>query len=351
MLVNLLYLFMFHRSFFGVFVLGCLFSVSWGLNLPFQKPNSFSRSISNDASNRADVMTSPQSSLSRVMDRRTLMQSSILTMILSPMVTFAEDDPRMITTIRLQAGDSLGLQIVDSVLRGKPIVVVQQVVRPNKNNQKIREGMVLQGYDSSLQVTQRIKNGPYPIDLEFLNLAAGGDAFDDLGGTMVTPKDALNLARQTDSPPSNNLAQGNAAPPSFSITTTQKVSSPCAIRSRRGDVLELIYEAFYVDADGTTKLYDASDFRGTGRPYQVVLGSGDMIPGVDQGLYDMCPGEGRQLQIPPVLAYGKRARDSFRIPPTYQSLQWKVKLFSIDSTIREDNNDVSRDDRESRFMY
>ncbi|KAL3932213.1 MAG: hypothetical protein SGBAC_010957 [Bacillariaceae sp.] len=271
------------------------------------------------------------------------------------MMACAEDDPRKITTIRLQAGDSLGLKISDTLLRGKPMVIVQQVVKPNKINRKLRDGMILQGYDSSLQVTQRIKNGPYPIDLEFLNLAAGGDAFDDLGGTMVTPKDALNLAQQTEtSPPTTTpaTAAGNEGPPSYSITTIKKVSTPCAIQSRRGDVLELIYEAFYVDADGiTTKLYDASDFRGTGQPYQVVLGSGDMIPGVDQGLYDMCPGEERQLQIPPVLAYGKRARDAFRIPISYRSLLWKVKLVSIDSTVREGENEVSRDDRESRFMY
>lgn len=298
-----------------------------------------------------------------MLGRRELIQSAfaaapaLLGAWIDPTEAYAAegDDPRKITSIRLEAGDSLGLRIGDSVLRGKSIVVVEQVAKPDDNNRKLREGMILKGYDSSLQVKQRIQNGPYPIDLEFLNLAAGGDAFDDLGGTMVTPKDALNLAQRTDSPSPEGPRQRNAGnapdPAPYSIVTIKEASGPCAIQSRRGDVLSLVYEAFYVDEAGSAKPYDASDFRGTGQPYQVVLGSGDMIPGVDQGLYGMCPGEERLLQIPPVLAYGKRARDAFRIPPSYRSLRWKVKLISIDSTIREDNNEVSRDDRESRALY
>ena len=35
-------------------------------------------------------------------------------------------------------------------------------------------------------------------------------------------------------------------------------------------------------------VYDSSAQRGTGLPYQMVLGSGDMLPGVDQGLSMTC---------------------------------------------------------------
>ena len=83
----------------------------------------------------------------------------------------------------------------------------------------------------------------------------------------------------------------------------------------------------------------------------MVLGSGDMIPGVDQGLYDMCPGEKRLLSIPPVLGHGPNSRKLYRIPDNYKNLEWEVSLVTIDSTIKEDNNDVSREDRESRFAY
>lgn len=288
------------------------------------------------------------SSLLTATSRRGVFQKTIAAsaalLLPSSAVLAAESDPRRTIAIQLQQGDSLGLQIADSKVRGKSIVFIQKVVKPNR---KLQEGMILNGYDSSLQVIQRIRNGPYPIDLEFINLAAGGDAFDDLGGSMVTPRDALSLAQQTE-----DSSYGPAPKISYSITSlSQPSGSSCAIQSRRGDVLEILYEAFYVDADNSKKLYDSSDFRGTGRPYQSVLGSGDMIPGVDQGLYDMCPGEVRRLQIPPILAYAKRARDSFRIPVSYQALEWKVELVSIDSTIRQDNNNVSRDEREGRALY
>ena len=61
-------------------------------------------------------------------------------------------------------------------------------------------------------------------------------------------------------------------------------------------------------------------------------------------------GETRELIIPPSLAYGWKGNDLFKIPPN-TTLKWIVELVSIDSTIREDNNDVSRDEREGRALY
>jgi hypothetical protein len=305
-------------------------SMSWALTLP----------ESSSAPSFQDISSSFTATSRRSLFQKTL---GATTTLLLPNIVHAESDPRRTIAINLQKGESLGLQIGDSAVRGKPVVFIQKVVKPNR---KLQEGMILNGYDSSLKVIQRIQNGPYPINLEFINLAAGGDAFDDLGSTMVTPKDALSLAQQTE-----NSASSPMPKPSYSITSLSKSNGPCAIQSRRGDVLEIMYEAFYIDADNNKKLYDSSDFRGTGRPYQMVIGSGDMIPGVDQGLYDMCPGEVRRLQIPPILGYGKRARDAFRIPPYYQGLEWKVELVSIDSTIRQDNNNVDRDEREGRALY
>jgi FKBP-type peptidyl-prolyl cis-trans isomerase len=45
-------------------------------------------------------------------------------------------------------------------------------------------------------------------------------------------------------------------------------------------------------------MYDASAWRGTGRPYQMVLGGSGMILGVDQKLLNICVGERRVLYIP-----------------------------------------------------
>jgi FKBP-type peptidyl-prolyl cis-trans isomerase len=99
-------------------------------------------------------------------------------------------------------------------------------------------------------------------------------------------------------------------------------------QSQRGDVLGIIYEA-HLDSP-TGRIYDASYQRGTGQqPYQMVLGSGDMIIGVDQGLYDMCINEIRGIYIPSRLAYSTRGNHNFVIPPN-TNLYWKVQLIRID---------------------
>jgi FKBP-type peptidyl-prolyl cis-trans isomerase len=113
----------------------------------------------------------------------------------------------------------------------------------------------------------------------------------------------------------------------------------CRIRSRRDDVLEINYTAHIGSLQGV--IYDASEFRGTGRPYQMVLGSGDMIPGVDQGLANMCPGEIRQIEIPPSLAYGAKGNKLFRIPPNAR-LIWEIELVSVNS-MRQQQQDDSND--------
>jgi FK506-binding protein 2 len=281
-----------------------------------------------------------------------------------------------IITVRIESpADSLGVEVYDTKLRGKNIVAIRRVVVPNKKNKYLRDGMVLLTNNktsndnsnsngivfssiSSKQLVEKLQYGPYPIELNFFNLAAGGDAISDLGSSIVTPKDALELAQSTDDDDNNvnkqTTAQQQQQQQYIITTTTQRQSQQsCAMQSRRNDVLEINYEAAYVDKTGERKvIYDASAFRGTGnRPYQMVLGSGDMIPGVDQGLYDMCPGEERILNIPPILGHGPKSRKLYLIPSDYMKLEWKIKLVSIDANIREDNNIVSRDERESRFAY
>jgi len=112
----------------------------------------------------------------------------------------------------------------------------------------------------------------------------------------------------------------------------------CIIKSRFGDVMEIDYIAKRLAPPVT--VYDASIFRGTGQPFKFVLGSGVMIPGVDQGLYNMCPGEVRLLKVPPKLAVG------LLDPPAKAPLEWRVELVSIDGVIRKDSNyELTREER------
>lgn len=272
----------------------------------------------------------------------------------APRVFAQDDDPRKTVTVRLQSqNDMLGLEVFNTRLRGNDIVAIRKVIKAN--DPRLQEGMILRGYSSAEQLINRIRSGPFPVELEFLNLAAGGDAFSDFGTTIVTPRDALELAQKTDDPPpsTGGAASGlnqRESRRGYSITKLRQPNSQCTIQSRRGDLLEVGYEAAYEDVGGRKVTYDSSSFRGTGLPYQMVLGSGDMIPGVDQGLYDMCPGEVRLLNIPPVLGHGNRSTQVFRIPPDYVALEWKIELISIDTTIREDSNEMTRQEREGRAL-
>ncbi len=281
----------------------------------------------------------------------------VSTLIIDPSrVGAQEEDPRKTIVVRLQSRkDVLGLEVFNTRLRGNDIVAIRKVNA--SKDPRLQEGMILKGYSSAEQLIKRIRTGPFPIELELLNLAAGGDAFSDLGTTIVTPKDALELAQKMEDPSSGkdvteaSQSQSVRRRAEFSITKLREAKSLCAIKSRRGDVLEIDYEATYEAAGGRKVTYDASAFRGTGLPYQMVLGSGDMIPGVDQGLYDMCPGEVRLLHIPPVLGHGNLGTQVFGIPPDYVALEWKIELVSIDTLIREDSNKMTREDLEARALY
>lgn len=62
----------------------------------------------------------------------------------------------------------------------------------------------------------------------------------------------------------------------------------------------------------SVKKFDSSKDRN--EPFSVVLGQGMVIPGWDQGLVGMKPGEVRRLEIAPDMAYGPEGRPPV-IPP------------------------------------
>ena len=251
--------------------------------------------------------------------------------------------------------DRLGLELYETNVRSnRPVVAIRSRNAGTGKTSQLQPGMILEDFDSLAALQARMQQEPYPVTLTFTNLAAGGDAFSDTGAPLVTAQDALELAQKTSSNTATTAANDkDDTTNNFQIQVLNTEKPICRIKSRRNDVLEIQYVASYfrnnnVNSKPSEVIYDASERRGTGQPYQMVLGSGDMLPGVDLGLYDMCPGERRRLTIPPRLAYGLKGNRLFGIPPN-QTLVWHVELVRINGL--EPGDERNRDEVEERVPY
>ncbi|XP_036595283.1 peptidyl-prolyl cis-trans isomerase FKBP9 [Trichosurus vulpecula] len=88
--------------------------------------------------------------------------------------------------------------------------------------------------------------------------------------------------------------------PSDSVNITSRYKPHnCSILSKKGDYLKYHYNASLMDG---TKLDSTLNL---GKTYNIVLGSGQVVLGMDMGLRDMCVGEKRTVVIPPHLGYGE----------------------------------------------
>lgn len=206
-----------------------------------------------------------------------------------------------------------------------------------------QRGTILLDYANAKDLVARIANGPYPIELRLYNLALGADALGDLGRSIVSPEDALELAERVSDSDRATVAIGEKSKSSegFVINTIRKArDDDCAIKSRRGDTMQIRYTARIGDRNGP--IYDSSDYRGTGQPYAYVLGNNDVLKGVDLGTYDMCPGEVRELTIPPELGYRNGSKLYKQIPPN-SYLFWSVELVEL-NFVKEGSNNVPRED-------
>ena len=275
-------------------------------------------------------------------------------------------NPRAITTIRLDSPRKYaGLELYDVTIGAPPRnVVAVRSVRADGEGARAgaQRGMILMDFADAKSVVKRVSAGPYPLELRLYNLALGGDAIGDLGESIVSAEDALELAAKTsgervEKADAKKFAERQAfggaadgegeddslqrAKQGLAISTIRKAKGKCAIQSRRGDTMEIRYEARVGDMFGP--VYDASSFRGTGQPYAYVLGNNDVIKGVDLGTYDMCPGEVRELTIPAELGYGAKGSRLFKqIGPNAQ-LWWRVELVAL-NFIKEGENDNPRDE-------
>ncbi|XP_041811395.1 peptidyl-prolyl cis-trans isomerase FKBP9 [Chelmon rostratus] len=74
----------------------------------------------------------------------------------------------------------------------------------------------------------------------------------------------------------------------------------CDRQTKKGDFIKYHYNATLMDGTSIDSTYNY------GKTYNIVLGANQVVPGMEDGLLEMCVGERRHLVIPPHLGYGER---------------------------------------------
>ncbi|XP_048880456.1 peptidyl-prolyl cis-trans isomerase FKBP9-like [Brienomyrus brachyistius] len=109
--------------------------------------------------------------------------------------------------------------------------------------------------------------------------------------------------------------------------TTSFRPDVCDTRSKKGDFVKYHYNASLMDGTFIDSTYRYE------KTYNIVLGAGQVVLGMEMGLQDMCVGEKRTLVIPPHLAYGERGVDGE--VPSSAVLAFDIELIDMEEGLPE----------------
>ncbi|XP_073319300.1 peptidyl-prolyl cis-trans isomerase FKBP9 [Pagrus major] len=114
----------------------------------------------------------------------------------------------------------------------------------------------------------------------------------------------------------------------------------CGRQTKKGDFIKYHYNASLMDGTSIDSTYNY------GKTYNIVLGANQVVPGMEEGLMEMCVGEKRHLIIPPHLGYGERGVTD-EVPGS-AVLVFDIELIDMEEGLPEGymfiwNEDVSPD--------
>ncbi|MDP9002661.1 MAG: FKBP-type peptidyl-prolyl cis-trans isomerase [Myxococcota bacterium] len=136
----------------------------------------------------------------------------------------------------------------------------------------------------------------------------------------ATAPSASAAAAPTQSAPPPPTATAPARPAMNEKITMTSLKPGKGAVAKAGDKVSVHYVGTFADG----KKFDSS--RDRNKPFEFVLGQGQVIKGWDEGVAGMKVGEKRKLVIPPSLAYGPQGRPG--IPPN-STLTFEVELLGI----------------------
>lgn len=247
----------------------------------------------------------------------------------------------------------IGIKLGDNPLKASGIcrVYVTEVL---SGSQAIRQANLKAGFGVAAvggkpasklepkEVAELIRTSPRPMEIvfrdpEFLGRRLQAEAERKADAERRKKQQAADDKTAPASPSSMT------SPGELRVTQVGKKPTVCGTKTKAGDLIEFRYSARL--ANDLAVEFDSSDRRGTGLPYAIVLGNGDVLKGLDLSLFDMCVGERRKIEIPSRLAYGRKGSKLFGIPPEdglgSADVVFGVELVSInfrsDSADKRDN--------------